>query len=42
MYEHGTLKPAEVILRRERWKSKNDKGAEPNWGTLHAHMQMLQ
>jgi hypothetical protein len=30
MYEYGTLKPAEVILKRERRKRKNNGDDEPN------------
>jgi hypothetical protein len=30
MYEYGTLKPFEVILRRGREKRENNGGDEPN------------
>jgi hypothetical protein len=30
MYENGTLKPVEVILRRRRGKRRNNGGDEPN------------
>jgi hypothetical protein len=30
MYEYGTLKPAKVILRRERGKRENNGEDEPN------------
>jgi hypothetical protein len=33
MYECGTLKPVEVILRRGRGKGKNNGGDEINQGT---------
>jgi hypothetical protein len=34
MYEYGTLKTVEVILRRRRGKRDNNGGNEPNWSTL--------
>jgi hypothetical protein len=42
MYEYGTLKPVEIILRRRKEKRKNKRGDEPNWGTLYAYMKMSQ
>jgi hypothetical protein len=40
MYEYGTIKPVEVILRMRR-KRENNGGDEPNW--VHCtHMEMLQ
>jgi hypothetical protein len=36
MYEYGTLKTVEVILRREREKKKNE-GDEPN-GVQYMHI----
>jgi hypothetical protein len=41
MYEHGTWKPAEVILRGRR-KRENNGGDEPNRGTLYAYMERSQ
>jgi hypothetical protein len=40
MYEYGTLKPIEVILRRGWRKRENNGGEEPNQGTLYVHMEM--
>jgi hypothetical protein len=40
MYEYGTLKPTEVILRRERGKKENNGVDEPNWDTFHVYMKM--
>jgi hypothetical protein len=34
MYEHGTLKPAEVILRGMA-RRENNGGDEPNWGIIY-------
>jgi hypothetical protein len=31
MYEQGTLKPVEAILRRGRGKRENNGGNEPSW-----------
>jgi hypothetical protein len=42
MYEYGTLKLVEVLLRRVRRMSENNGGNEPNWGTLCTYMEMLQ
>jgi hypothetical protein len=42
IHEYGTLKPAEVILRRERGKKENNGRDEPNWGTVCVCMEMLQ
>jgi hypothetical protein len=36
MYEFGTSKPVEVILK----KRQNDGGDEPNWGTFYAYMEI--
>jgi hypothetical protein len=38
LYKYGTLKPVEVILRR--WKRKNNREDEPNWGILYAYVEM--
>jgi hypothetical protein len=35
IYEYGTLKPVEVILRRGRDERENNGRDEPNWGTLY-------
>jgi hypothetical protein len=42
MYESGTLKLVEVILRRGLEKRENNGGNEPNQGKLYAHMEMSQ
>jgi hypothetical protein len=39
MYEYGTLKPVEVILRRGWGKNKNNEGDKPNLRTLYACME---
>jgi hypothetical protein len=39
MYEHGTLKPIKVILRRGREKRDHNGGNEPNQGTLHTYIE---
>jgi hypothetical protein len=39
MYEHGTLKSAERILRRGR---KNNGWIGTNWGTLNACLEVSQ
>jgi hypothetical protein len=31
MYEYGTLKPVEVILRKGMGRRDNNGGDEPNW-----------
>jgi hypothetical protein len=36
------LKPAEIILRRERVKRESNGGDEPKQGTLEAHMETSQ
>jgi hypothetical protein len=41
MYEYGTLKSVEVILRRGWGRGReNNGGDEPNWGILYAYMEM--
>jgi hypothetical protein len=42
VYEYGTLKPVEVILRRGKEKREKNEGDESNWGTLYAYMEMSQ
>jgi hypothetical protein len=42
MYEYGTLKPVEVILRKRRGKQAVSRGDEPKQGTLYIYMEMLQ
>jgi hypothetical protein len=42
MYEYGTLKPAEVIVRRGREKIENNGGDEPNQDILFAYIEMSQ
>jgi hypothetical protein len=42
MYEYGTLKPVEVILRKERKKKENNGRDESNWSTLYTYMEMSQ
>jgi hypothetical protein len=41
-YEHGTLKPIEVIFRRGQEKRKNNRGDEPNQSTIYMYMEMSQ
>jgi hypothetical protein len=41
IYEYGTLS-VEVILRKGRRKWENNRGNEPNLGTLHAYVEMSQ
>jgi hypothetical protein len=40
MYDYGTLKATEIILRRRRGRKENNAGDEPNLGTLYACMEM--
>jgi hypothetical protein len=40
MYEYGTLKPVDVILRRGWEKRENNGGGEPKGGILSAHVEM--
>jgi hypothetical protein len=40
MYEYGTLKPIEVILRRGRGNRENNGGDESNWGILYSHREL--
>jgi hypothetical protein len=42
MYEYGTLKPVEVILRRGRGKMENNGADETNKGTLYTYMEISQ
>lgn len=42
MYEHGTVKPVEVILRMGKGKKKNNGGDELNWGTLYEYIEKSQ
>jgi hypothetical protein len=42
MDEYRTLKPVEVILRREWGKRENHGGDEPNQGTIHAYMEIMK
>jgi hypothetical protein len=42
MYEQGTLKPVEAILRRGRGKRENNGGNEPNWCTLYIYMEITK
>jgi hypothetical protein len=42
MYEYETFNFVKVILRRERGMKEDNGGDEPEQGTLHAHMEMLQ
>jgi hypothetical protein len=42
IYEYGTLKPAEVILRRGRKKRKNNGENEPSQDILYVYMEMSQ
>jgi hypothetical protein len=41
IYANGTLKPVEIILRREV-KRENNGEDEPNWVTLCSYMEMPQ
>jgi hypothetical protein len=40
MYEYGILKPVKATLRRRWGKRENNRGDEPNWGTLYAEMEL--
>jgi hypothetical protein len=40
--EYGKLKPAKVILRRERGKRQSNGGDEPDNGTLYTYIKMSQ
>jgi hypothetical protein len=42
MYEYGTLKLIDVILRRRRGKMENNGVNKPNQGTLYTYMEMSQ
>jgi hypothetical protein len=42
VYEYGTLKPAEAILRRGKGKRENNGGDVPNQGTLYIYVEMSQ
>jgi hypothetical protein len=42
MYEYGTLKFVEVILRRRKGKKENNGGDEPNQGTVYVHMKNVE
>jgi hypothetical protein len=42
MYEYGTWKPVEVILRREVGKRVNNGWDESNQGTIYVRMEMSQ
>jgi hypothetical protein len=42
LYENETLKPVEVILRREMGQDGNNGWDEPNWGTTYIYMEMSQ
>jgi uncharacterized membrane protein YgaE (UPF0421/DUF939 family) len=42
MYEYRTLKTVKVIFRRVRGKRESNEDDEPNWGMLHACMEMSQ
>jgi hypothetical protein len=40
MYEYGTLKPLEAILKRGRGKRENNGGDELNPDTLYTYMEI--
>jgi hypothetical protein len=42
MYEYGTLKSVEVILRRGMGKREDNGGDELNQGTLYTYLEMPQ
>jgi hypothetical protein len=42
MCEYGTLKAVYIICKRGRGKRNNNRGDEPNLGTLYAYMKMSQ
>jgi hypothetical protein len=42
MYKDGTLRPVEVILRREEEDKENNSGDEPSWVTLYPYVEISQ